>query len=172
MTVKHCSKCELAKPYADFPKGRDSNGLYYICKSCLTARTQQRYKTMDKLQRWVDHTLSDVKSRSKRNEIAFSLTKETLYQLFNDQQGKCAYCDMDFVLTNTKHAKHGSPSIDRLVPSQGYTERNVALCCHRCNAIKQDATPTELQTLATAVLSLFRQRGLTTVDQSTPSQTV
>lgn len=172
MTTKLCRKCELSKPYAEFPKGRDANGLYYICKSCSIARSQLRYRTMDKLQRWVDHTVSDVRGRAKRKNITFDLTKDTLYQLFQQQHGNCAYCNIVFELTNTKHARRTSPSIDRLVPSEGYTERNVVLCCHRCNAIKQDATPTELQTLTTAVVTLFRQRGFTTVDQSTPSQTV
>lgn len=170
MSTKICRKCEISKPYAEFPKGRDSNGLYYICKCCATTRSQIRYRTMDKLQRWVDHTASDIKGRAKRKNIAYDLSNTLLREMYNEQHGKCAYCSNDFVLTNTKYARLGSPSVDRIVPTEGYTPKNVILCCHRCNAMKNDATPQELQTLANAVMNLFEQRGLTTVSQSDLSQ--
>lgn len=171
MTTKTCRKCSESKPYADFPKGKDANGLYYICKSCTVARTQLRYQTMDKLNRWVDHTLSDVRLRAARKGVAFDLTKDTFHKMYHDQQGKCRYCGVEFCLTNTKHARRDSPSTDRIVPAEGYVCNNVVLCCHRCNAIKQDATPEELQTIATAVASLFFERGLTTITGSIPSRT-
>lgn len=172
MTTKLCNKCQQTKLFCEFPKGRDSNGLYYICKSCITMRTQLRYRTMDKLQRWVDHTLIDVRGRAKRSDIAFDLTKDDFYQMYNEQQGKCAYCTIEFNLNNSRYARRDSPSTDRLVPTVGYVKRNVVLCCHRCNAIKQDTTPQELMNIALAVASLFEQKGITTGHQSCPSQTV
>lgn len=45
-----------------------------------------------------------------------------------------------------------SPSLDRLVPRLGYTKGNVVVISNRANRIKSDATPQELE----AVASWFR----------------
>lgn len=41
-----------------------------------------------------------------------------------------------------------SPSLDRIVPELGYTRGNVAVISVRANAIKQNATPQELEAVA------------------------
>ena len=48
-----------------------------------------------------------------------------------------------------------SPSVDRLVPEQGYVESNVALCRHQCNTIKNDATLDELRLLTETLSALL-----------------
>ena len=40
-----------------------------------------------------------------------------------------------------------SPSMDRIRPERGYTADNIAILCWRCNNLKRDATPTELNTV-------------------------
>lgn len=40
------------------------------------------------------------------------------------------------------------PSLDRIVPERGYTKGNVQVISTRANAIKQDATPQELEAVA------------------------
>lgn len=54
-----------------------------------------------------------------------------------------------------------SPSLDRIIPNLGYIIQNVVVCCYRCNAIKNEASPDELQQLAEAVLGVALSRGLT-----------
>ena len=41
-----------------------------------------------------------------------------------------------------------SPSLDRIIPRLGYVKGNVAVISHRANAIKNNATSEELQTVA------------------------
>jgi len=41
-----------------------------------------------------------------------------------------------------------SPSLDRLIPSLGYTKGNVLVVSRRCNRIKSDATVAELRAIA------------------------
>ncbi len=43
---------------------------------------------------------------------------------------------------------HGSPSLDRIVPSEGYVRHNVAVISLRANRLKSDATPDELRQIA------------------------
>jgi len=44
--------------------------------------------------------------------------------------------------------QNDSPSIDRFNPSEGYVAGNVTLICWRCNNLKRDATPEELEMVA------------------------
>lgn len=43
---------------------------------------------------------------------------------------------------------NNSPSVDRFIPSEGYTRANLAILCWRCNNLKRDATATELFRIA------------------------
>jgi hypothetical protein len=45
-----------------------------------------------------------------------------------------------------------SPSIDRIDPRLGYMRGNIQIISNKANAMKQDATPTELQRFAEWVL--------------------
>ena len=156
--TKICNKCKHDKPFADFPKGRDANGLYYICNQCVNERNQLLYRSKDPLTRWVDTTTNDIRSRAKRNSIPFALTKAMLRLMFTDQCGVCVYCGCKFDMNGTRHDHRASPSVDRLDPTLGYTTDNVVLCCHRCNAIKNDATLLELRTITESLSVLLAAR--------------
>lgn len=43
----------------------------------------------------------------------------------------------------------GAPSLDQICPGEGYTPDNIMVVSKRANAIKSDATPDELITIAT-----------------------
>lgn len=48
-----------------------------------------------------------------------------------------------------------SPSLDRLRPELGYVPGNVIVISYRANAIKQNATPEELEQIAAALRKLL-----------------
>jgi len=49
-----------------------------------------------------------------------------------------------------------SPSVDRIIPSQGYVIGNVAILCWRCNNLKRDATADELECVVRWLRSVAR----------------
>lgn len=51
-----------------------------------------------------------------------------------------------------------SPSLDRIVNSEGYVRGNVWVISRRANSIKHDATPRELRVVADAVAMALRDR--------------
>ncbi|WP_143393247.1 hypothetical protein [Fimbriiglobus ruber] len=59
---------------------------------------------------------------------------------------QCPCCGKPFVyeLGYQPHA----PSLDRIRPMNGYVKGNVDLLCRRCNTLKNDATPDELEQVA------------------------
>lgn len=147
MITKICRRCNIEKTADLFPRGRDSNGLYYICKECSLKRSQAHYKNKDPVTRWVDVTFSDVKSRAKRNDLVFSLSKNNLREKLTNQQNICVYCEQTFNFHGTQIDHRSSPSLDRIFSDKGYTNSNVVICCYRCNTIKNDATLIELERL-------------------------
>ena len=60
----------------------------------------------------------------------------------------CYYCDVEFNYQGSRRSKERSPTIDRINRDEGYQDNNIVVCCHRCNAIKSDATCEELEQLA------------------------
>ncbi len=157
MIFKVCKKCCVEKISTDFPKGKDSNGLYYICKQCTIDRSTRLYRTKDPRQRWIDAVTSDIKGRSKRLNIEWSLTKDDLNRMLNEQECKCIYCKKSFTFNGTRADHRSSPSVDRLLVGNGYVVDNVVLACSRCNTIKNDATLDDLQKIV-SVLSLLLKR--------------
>ena len=158
MITKVCRKCNVEKEASEFPKGRDANGLYYHCKKCKSEYSQALYRSRDPLTRWVNATHSDIKGRSKRKGLDFGLTKELLLGLMKSQHNTCVYCDSEFDMNGTQTDHRKSPSVDRLIPEQGYIESNVVLCCSRCNTIKNDASLKELQMLTKNLEQILLER--------------
>jgi len=60
----------------------------------------------------------------------------------------CCQFPIDYGYKGLGQKNDRSPSIDRIIPNLGYVIGNVALICWRCNNLKRDATPDELETIA------------------------
>jgi len=86
-------------------------------------------------------TLQNAKSRSKKLEVPFSLTQESVCSLYEESDGICPVLgvpmrvggDLQFV-----------PSLDRIKPELGYVLGNVRLISYRANSLRADATADEL----------------------------
>ena len=79
--------------------------------------------------------LAAARNRSKRYGRPFDLTYEYLAEVWLNQGGKCAITGEDFDLTppeDTKHS-HAAPSLDQIMPGEGYTQGNVRLVTYQCN---------------------------------------
>ncbi|MEK6880748.1 MAG: hypothetical protein AABY22_14110 [Nanoarchaeota archaeon] len=61
---------------------------------------------------------------------------------------QCCNKKLDLDYKSNKKFNQNSPSIDRVNSEEGYTIKNTAIVCWRCNRIKQDAKPYELRTIA------------------------
>jgi hypothetical protein len=57
----------------------------------------------------------------------------------------CCGVGLDISYKMDAKKKDNSPSMDRIHGDQGYVLGNIAILCWRCNNLKRDATPDELQ---------------------------
>jgi hypothetical protein len=87
------------------------------------------------------HLFIKAKSRAKRDGIKFSLQeRDIIIPKF------CPVLGIKLIPSDPN--KQHSPSIDRLIPSKGYTKENIRIISFRANAIKQNATAAEIRAVA------------------------
>jgi len=83
-----------------------------------------------------------TRSRAKLAGIPFTLTADDFRRLF--ATGRCTYC-LGETAAHRGRAKWDSASLDRVIPSRGYTLDNVVLACRGCNSKKNDLTPEDMR---------------------------
>lgn len=89
--------------------------------------------------------------RAERLNLAFSLTWEYIESLYPET---CPYLGISLIPgEGAQHA--ASPTLDRIVPAQGYVEGNVEVISYLANAMKNGATVDQMLTFAQAVIRRF-----------------
>lgn len=134
---KYCKKCDSVKDTSEFGKGNDKDGLSYICLECDRLRGKEYRnsnpeKFRESLANWKKNNLANarfywIKSRAKTRDIPFDFSVEEFVNWYNSQRQCCVYCGVE-----------GKLSVDRIIPSLGYTKGNIVLACIKCNLIKSD----------------------------------
>ena len=133
----------------------------------LKPRRRELYKKKERVvearrvrRRWVVSPLtlraqvirSGMVARSRKNRLDFdseSFTTAKLVEWFKRQPNcECCGVELDFGKKISKGPSNNSPSMDRIIPGDGYIVNNTALICWRCNNLKRDARPDELETIA------------------------
>jgi hypothetical protein len=85
-----------------------------------------------------------AKARALRDSVPFSVTKEYLLSIATDE---CPIFHTPFEWgmsgAGRGHAKPNGPTLDRIEPSLGYVEGNVAFISYRANRLKDNGTMQE-----------------------------
>ena len=83
----------------------------------------------------------DARTRSRKNNLPFNITKEHLKSIATDE---CPIFKTPFEWGHSGlgsgKCKPNGPQLDRIVPELGYVEGNVAFISHRANRIKDNGT--------------------------------
>ena len=111
-------------------------------------------------QKWASNNIKKVKARQLSNAaktraknlgLEFDLTKEFIYKKLDI--GICEYTGLKIDMRiNLSGRLALSPSMERKIPSQGYTQKNVILACWAMNAFKSSHTIEEIIPIAKAFL--------------------
>lgn len=166
MSTKTCRTCNETKHIEDFPYQQkhgfrgQSGGYRLDCKECTATKAREYRKTYipgRQLRKDVNKLhyaacsmrLHDAKGRSRDAETVFSIDTDYLYELLQKQDYKCALTgtELSFEKRNPQVL-----SLDKLVPSHGYTQGNVQWVSWAANRAKGDLTMTEFITMCQAVV--------------------
>lgn len=151
MNCEHCSapvlgRGRLAKYCSRTCQRKAANQRYYnnnnpTIAAARSLRNQDAPKRM----------FIRVKSRAKTNGVAFNLEPSDIVI-----PERCPVLGIPIV---QNHGRRGyfqdSPSLDRIVPSLGYTKGNVRVISQRANQLKSDANLEEMRLVLSDMERLF-----------------
>jgi hypothetical protein len=140
---KKCFKCKLFKPTDTFSKNRNStDGFSKLCKECYSnydcvknGYNKKSSNLKTNLKEYLKYKHNYFKYKSKMKNIDFDLESNTLYELYETQNGKCYYTGID-IIHNLGCSNYNSISVERLEPSMGYTKDNIVLAAFNINSLK------------------------------------
>ena len=140
--TKTCKDCREAKPVTEYWGNGSKAGYQSRCKPCHLQYTAE-WKKRNMLERPFSEIHSRKKNGAKSRSIQYDLSPEYLENVWNQQGGKCAVLGIDLDLKgNTAHDHKAT--IDRIVPSLGYTHGNIKWVSWLANRVKNDCTDPEV----------------------------
>ena len=77
-----------------------------------------------------------IKAAANKRKIPFNITREEMDEIFQKQNKKCIYTNMELYFES--HGKKGNASLDRINSLLGYTKENVQWVHKKVNIIKWD----------------------------------
>lgn len=138
-----CINCRKSLPHGSYEIKVSKNGRpsrARKCKECVVAG--RRIRTNSSLEQHfsrlcINQRYAHKKGHRGKDPDGFLITVEDLLQIWDRQEGKCAYSGI--LMT---HHRDGisrvdiNASLDRRNPNAGYTLENVHLVCNRVNTMK------------------------------------
>jgi hypothetical protein len=113
------------------------------------AKERRRYHATRLWLPWLN-ALRGSKQRAAKHNIPFTLTKEWAEARWT---GRCEVTGIEFVLSDKRSPYLFSPSLDRIIPTVGYTPENSRFVLHAVNALKGQGTDEDMLTIAKAIVA-------------------
>jgi hypothetical protein len=111
-------------------------------------RERRRYHATRVWLPWLN-AFRGSKARAVKHNIPFTLTKEWAAERWT---GCCEVTGIEFVLSDKRSPYLFSPSLDRKIPSLGYTPENSRFVLHAVNALKGQGTDEDMLKIAQAIV--------------------
>lgn len=151
--MKTCTQCGDTLPLDSFYRSKFGiQGRASECKKCFLARNRARYRTASRPRASV--LLSHAKTRAERKGLAFSLDVDWIDAAI--KSGRCQITGLPFDLTLRGARNLFGPSLDRVVPEEGYTKENVKVVLFGYNSCKNTASEDEARDFFLQVAEAFR----------------
>lgn len=85
-----------------------------------------------------------AKRTAKQNNLPFNITCEYLETIF-PKDNKCPVFGFEFAISKQKESRDNSPSLDKIVPDQGYVVGNVTIVSLKANRMKNNGSIEDLK---------------------------
>ncbi len=126
-----CAICGNRKPYSDFSKTGWKGTLRSVCKECRNAAARKREAMRRESTAFrASKLVAGAKARSLAKGIPFDLTVEWLKKILD--QGVCEASGIAFNFQEKRG--WNTPSLDRIIPEEGYTQKNTRVILFALNA--------------------------------------
>jgi len=164
--TKKCYKCCEWKDLSLFNKSyKLSGGVAKICRECYNKEesvikcNQSRNRRLKHaiengdMSFYIKRRIHSVKCKTKKNNIDFDLDSDYLIDLWEKQNGRCFYSniEMNNSMKQDGFQSWNGPSLDRVDPKLGYVKGNVVWCIFGINSFKQSL---DLKSFENAIKSI------------------
>lgn len=141
----------------------------YKCNTCVQkkqyqlTRQKRKEKTVGSTQHIYD-MLSAARRRAKKYHVSYTLKVQDLREVMTDVcpilgiKLELNKQNREWGIEKNKNNWQTSPSIDRIIPDDGYIKDNIIIVSLMANAIKNQATPDQIQKVATFYKKLYKER--------------
>jgi hypothetical protein len=147
---KKCTGCGQILDTSLFtPKTGKPGRVIPQCKECCAERSR-KFRREITLEQKLKTLLPESKRKDviQRQKISCTITLEQLISKYENQKGLCYYTQIPMTLTSGRH----TVSLDRVVPSLGYTDENTVLCLDVINRMKLDSSVENFVSLCAEVV--------------------
>lgn len=137
-------------------KATSPDGLSYDCKECRTKynaerghETYKRYKDKDRIK----FMFLSTQRRARQKQIDFNLVLEDIVI-----PETCPVLGIPLLFGDK--ISDNTPTIDRIVNTEGYTKENSVVISWRANTLKKDASISEIQQISKFYTHIVEERNL------------
>lgn len=90
---------------------------------------------------WIRRAVQGAKYRAAQKGILFNITAEDMVAQWRDQDGVCYWFNVPMGSPEDHRHHPLAPSLDQVMPGNGYTWGNVVWACLAANTAKRDTDP-------------------------------
>ena len=144
---KICNKCNKELSFNKFRERKDTGWKdinnkfrYSYCRECEKKRFKEAYKKDP-----IPQMLSNSKIRAKAKKLPHNITSDDIREVW-PKDNICPVLKKPFEMGfKSEKTKSMAPSLDKIIPSYGYTKGNIVVISDIVNRLKSDATLEDLK---------------------------
>lgn len=87
---------------------------------------------------WIKKAVQNARRRAQEACVPFDLIPQDLVELWDEQNGNCYWFGVPMGVSPDRPYHPCTPSVDRVIPEQGYVAGNVVWACLAANTAKRD----------------------------------
>lgn len=131
------------------------------CIYALKGNQSHHWKGCGNISKYV---FTRIKWDAKQRKIDFDLTQEYLWELYQQQSGKCALTGDELIFGETCRDSKRTASLDRIDSSKGYVIGNVQWVHKDVNFAKQSMNQEQFITLCRKVSNIYKYGSMVKMD--------
>ena len=144
---KLCNKCNKELSFNKFRERKDTGWKdinnkfrYSYCRECEKKRFKEAYKKDP-----IPQMLSNSKIRAKAKKLPHNITSDDIREVW-PKDNICPVLKKPFEMGfKSRKTKSMAPSLDKIIPSKGYTKGNIVVISDIVNRLKSDASLEDLK---------------------------
>jgi hypothetical protein len=144
---KICNKCNKELSFNKFRERKDTGWKdinnkfrYSYCRECEKKRFKEAYKKDP-----IPQMLSNSKIRAKAKKLPHNITSDDIREVW-PKDNICPVLKKPFEMGfKSRKTKSMAPSLDKIIPSKGYTKGNIVVISDIVNRLKSDASLEDLK---------------------------